>query len=104
MNTCHDDDIGYAGRSIDFDYDHATDSIVITVTTLTDGGRTSDETVSVIPVSDADADTLYDAIEYLDSIMLDEMCDYDRDNADELRTVFRSIFMPLQDAVAMGAA
>lgn len=104
MNTCHDDNIGYAGRSIDFDYDHATDSIVITVTTLTDGGRTSNASVSVIPVDDADAGTLHDAIEYLDSIMFDEMCDDDMDDADELRTVFRSIFMPLQDAVAMGAA
>ena len=103
MHTCHDDDIGYAGRSIDFDYDHATDSIVITVTTLTDGGRTSNASTSVIPVNDADADTLHDAIEYLDSIMLDELCDDDMDDADELRTVFRSIFMPLQDAVAMGA-
>jgi hypothetical protein len=100
----HDDDIGYAGCSVAFDYDFDTDSIVLTTTTLTDGGRTSDDTVSVIPVSDADARTLRDAIEWLDSIMLDELCDDDMDNADELRTVFRSIFMPLHDAVAKGAA
>ena len=104
MHTCHDDDIGYAGRSIDFDYDHATDSIVITVTTLTDGGRTSTEEVSATPVSEASVATLYSAIEWFDSLMLDELCDEDLDDADELRTVFRSIFMPLQDAVAMGAA
>jgi hypothetical protein len=97
----HDDDIGYAGCSVAFDYDFDTDSVVITTTTLTDGGRTSDDTVSVIPVNHADARTLRDAIEYLDSIMLDELCDDDMDNADELRTVFRSIFMPLHDAAGM---
>lgn len=97
----HDDDIGYAGCSVDYDYDHATDSIVITTTTFTDGGRTSDEVTETVPVADADAELLAAAIADIDPAMIDELCDDDMDDADELRTVFRSLFMPLEDAVAM---
>lgn len=104
----HDDDIGHdeghAGYAVEFDYDHTADAIVCTVTRLTDGGRTSTEHVTVTPVNAADPVTLQNAIAYFDTLMLDELCEDDEDNLDELRTAFRSLFMPLQDAVDMGAA
>lgn len=99
-----DEDVGHAGYCVEFDYDHAADSIVCTVTRLTDGGRTSTEHVTVTHVNDADALTLQNVIAYFDEAMLEDLCDEDEDNLDELRTMFRSMFMPLQDAVAMGAA
>ena len=100
----HDDDMGYAGCSVSYDYDADTDSVVITTTIFVDGGRTADENVETVPVNDADADLLAEAIRDIDSSMLDELCEDDMDDAAELRTVFRSLFMPLEDAVSMGEA
>ena len=101
--TMHDDDIGYAGCSVSYDYDYDADAITVTTTTFTDGGRTSTEHVETVLVNDAGADVLKDAIADIDPSMLDELCDDDMDDAAELRTVLRSLFMPLEDAVAMGA-
>lgn len=99
----HDDDIGYAGCSVSYDYDYETDSIVITTTTFVDGGRTADDNVETVPVNDSEVSLLVDAIRDIDPSMLYELCDDDLEDAAELRTVFRSLFMPLEDAVAMGA-
>lgn len=89
-------------HSVSYDYDCDADAITVTTTAFTDGGRTSTEHVETVPVNDADVELLADAIRDIDSSMLDELCDEDMDNAAELRTVFRSLFMPLEDAVAMG--
>ena len=97
----HDDDMGYAGCAVSYDYDYEADSIVITTTTFVDGGRTADENVKTVPVNGADTDLLAEAIRDIDWAMLDELCEDDMDDAAELRTVFRSLFMPLEDAVAM---
>jgi hypothetical protein len=90
-------------HSVSYDYDCDADAITVTITIFTDGGRTSDDHVETVPVNDADVDVLTDAIRDIDSSMLEELCDDDLEDAAELRTVFRSLFMPLQDAVAMGA-
>jgi len=82
-----------------YNYDQDTDSIVVTTDAYSDGGRTVDESVELVPVTEASVEMLRDAIQFVDPIMFNEL--QDDDDASELAICFRSCFMSVNDALTI---
>lgn len=84
----------------EYDYDPATDCIVITDHWFEDGGRTERSETRREAVAEADEDDLRDAIEMLDYDLF-ETIDED-DTVDDLRIFFRSMFVELNGQAWLG--
>ncbi len=82
-----------------FDYDDTTDGLMVFVTFYGDGGRTGYDQKTIVPLDECDDDLLQTAIDEIDSIQSDEI-DPEADSYD-LRVIFRSLFMGLDEAVAI---
>ena len=88
----------------DYDYNTETDSLTVTVTAYDDGGRELVETTETRALRLTPMETLRDAIEYFDPLLLGD-ADFDdmseEHERSELAILLRSCFMSLEDACEM---